>query len=533
MSALPHAAPALRWRPVERRAAGVRPAPPRWAGPLLALAFAILYTLTSSGTLTSKDGGVMYDTAMAIANRHTLALPPHHHGLPGVHGGFYSKYGIAQSVAEIPLLVLGQAVGAHYAHDVRYPLLAGNVTLAIAMLTNPIIMALAVWLFFLLIYELGASVRGALVAAVLVGAASPYWPYAKSDFSEPLSALALTGAVLYLLRARATPSAGNFMLSGLFVALALLAKLTAAFALPALALYALYAAADQGRVRSRGVAAWGAPVLGGIALTAAYNLARYGRLADTGYHAEDLPFHAPLTVGLTGLLVSPGKGLPWYCPLVLVALALWPRLLRRRRAEGLLALGIAAPTLIVFATYPVWWGGICWGPRYLLPLVPLMLLPLAFLPDVRAPRALVAVLVAVAVLVQVLGVAIHPARYLATGVKDTQYLWTPSASPILAQAWFVGYDALGLVDPTAADAMLPGYPWRHATGTSPTQRLDIAHWSYWWWALLGSYGLNPGVQRAVAALLALGLATTLWGLRRGWRASDPSPPTRRRIPAHI
>ena len=49
---------------------------------------------------------------MAIVNRHRLALPPHHHGLPGVSSGFYSKYGIAQSLVEIPLYVLGQHLAA-------------------------------------------------------------------------------------------------------------------------------------------------------------------------------------------------------------------------------------------------------------------------------------------------------------------------------------------------------------------------------------------------------------------------------------
>src|SRR2546429_325402 len=109
-------------------------APPRRGGALLALAFFAFYALPSAGPLTSRDGGVMLDTAMAIVNRHSLALPPHHHGLPGVGGGFYSKYGMAQSIVEIPLYVLGQ----HLAAWAQLPL-ARVLALAVPMLTNPLV----------------------------------------------------------------------------------------------------------------------------------------------------------------------------------------------------------------------------------------------------------------------------------------------------------------------------------------------------------------------------------------------------------
>jgi hypothetical protein len=510
-------------RPVPTQARPA-PRPPRRMGALLALAFFAFYALTSTGTLNSRDGGVMYDTAMAIVNRHSLALPPHHHGLPGVGGGFYSKYGIAQSIVEIPLYVLGQ----HLATWAQPPL-ARVLALAVTMLTNPLLTALALWLFFLLAEEIAPCRRGATLATVLLGVASPYWPYAKTDFSEPLSALAFTGAILYLVRARARPTAGNFATSGAFMALALLTKLTAALALPAAGLYVLYLTAGRGRPAARvpWLLAWGLPVIAGLALDALYDTARYGHLADTGYHAEDLPFHAPLGRGLEGLLVSPGKGLLWYCPLVVVALALWPLLLRRRRAEGLLALGVVLPALVVVATYPIWWGGICWGPRYLVPLLPLALLPLAYvhewLPRATAAARAITAIVALSVAVQIPGVAVHPARFLNTGIRDAAYLWRPADSPVLGQAWLAAYDAVGAVDRRAADALLAGYPWRRPGGTSPTQRLAIGHWSYWWWEILGSRGLSRAAQAILAAALALALALAAWRLRELYRAAGRRP----------
>ncbi len=500
------------------RVAGVGSPSVRTTGLLLALALGLFYALTSAGGFVSLDGGVMYNTAAAIVDRHTLALPPRHHGMPGVNGGFYSKYGIAQSLAEIPLYAFGQALTPHLAIS-----LGPTLAIALTLLTNSVVTALAVLLFFLLAYELAGDLRGALLAALLVGVASPYWPYAKTDFSEPLSALALTGAVLFLVRARARPGrASPYVVSGLFVALAVLTKLTVLFALPALAVYALYVAwssEERGEgVRAR-LVAWGIPVAAGLAAAGIYNVARYGRLTDTGYRAvDDLPFHAPLLHGLQGLLVSSGKGLLWYCPLVFLALALWPLLLRRRRAEGLLALGVILPALVVFGTYPVWWGGHCWGPRYLLPLLPLLLLPLAFASEVLAGRALArraaVAVVALSLVAQALGVGVHVDRFLTTGfdgAREQQGLWVAGDSPLLAHAWLLGYDVARTVDPTAAAGMLAAYPWRHPAGTSLKQRLTIDSWDYWWWQILGQHGLSPLKQGIIAAavLLLLGVLTFL------------------------
>lgn len=491
------------------------PRAPYRVAALLAVAFVALYALTYSATLTSRDGGVMYDTAMAILHRHTLALPPHHHGLPGINGGFYSKYGIAQSLAEIPLLALGDALAALATSP-----LATVLALAVTMLVNPIVTALCVAAMFLLVFQVRPEPRGAALTAIVVGAASPLWPYAKTDFSEPLSALALLGAALFVLRARSREGLLTYGLAGSCLAIALLAKLTNGFVLPAFGLYTLYVAVVRGggsRAIVARLVAWALPVGVGLGLMGLYNLARYGSLTDTGYHAEDLPFHAPLLTGLQGLLVGPGKGVLWYCPLVALALLLWPTLVARHRAEALLALGIILPTLLVYATYPVWWGGICWGPRYLVPVLPFVLLPLLHLPD-RWPRALpwrraVVAIIALSVLVQTLGVAVHPARFLATGIHDAQYLWQPADSPLLGHAWLAAYDAVAVVDRTEAAAMLDSYPWRHATGTSPGQRLAIGSWDFWWWQILGKHGLGRRAQAGIAAVLLLLLALALWGLR--------------------
>ncbi|HKO25791.1 MAG TPA: hypothetical protein VJY65_13750, partial [Chloroflexota bacterium] len=163
----------------------------------------------------------------------------------------------------------------------------------------------------------------------------------------------------------------------------------------------------------------------------------------------------------------------------------------------------------------------------LVPLLPLTLLPLAYvhewLPRTTVGARAVTAIVALSVAVQIPGVAVHPARFLNTGIADAAYLWHPADSPVLGQAWLAAYDAVSAVDPRTADAMLADYPWRRPGGTSPTQRLAIGHWNYWWWEILGSRGLSRGAQAILAAALALVLALAAWRLHALYRAAGRRP----------
>ena len=76
----------------------------------------------------------------------------------------------------------------------------------------------------------------------------------------------------------------------------------------------------------------------------------------------------------TGLLFDEKHGLLPYAPVLLVALAGWPALLRARPLEGTLVLAGAVSYSAIFLFVGFWDGGFCFGPRYLLPTVPLWML---------------------------------------------------------------------------------------------------------------------------------------------------------------
>ena len=76
---------------------------------------------------------------------------------------------------------------------------------------------------------------------------------------------------------------------------------------------------------------------------------------------------SPLSGGITGLLFSPGKGLVWYSPIFVLAI------FHNRDMRMWLPFVLS---LILHGVIHDWTGGTGWGPRFLVPALPLLLLPL-------------------------------------------------------------------------------------------------------------------------------------------------------------
>ena len=151
-------------------------------------------------------------------------------------------------------------------------------------------------------------------------------------------------------------------------------------------------------------AGWLAPA----ALWLVFEIVRFGR-PFASYSGER--FSHPVLDGLWRLTVGPNKGLFLYFPLALLAV---PGLVRLARARRSLALALSGFSLFVLVTTAAWWswdGTSGWGPRLLVPLVPL-LAGLAVLGSQAMPSLVFRALFGIGVLVNAVG-ALQPDGALA------------------------------------------------------------------------------------------------------------------------
>lgn len=452
---------------------------PAWA---VFVAFACLCALTLGRGFYSSDGEVMFQTTAALVERGTLALPPDP-GLPqivaGRDGRYYSKYDPGLPLLAVPFFVAGDRLAAiNHAH--RTTVAAISVLLLSALAAAGALTALAALAGRL---APGRVARSLLVVAS-AGLATPLWWYGRVLFPEAVLACALTLAVWLV--ARGGESRRGLLCAGAALGAGMLVR--ASLAIYALPLAWLVSRANSGGLRSFRQWLW---LLAGAAPFAvallAHNALRFGAALATGYAGE--AFSTPPWTGIGGLLLSPGKGVWLYAPPLLLSAALWPRFRRAYPALGeFLALAWAV-ALLFYGTWWAWDGGWGWGPRLLVPLLPLSCLPLLALPARRGwwAAALCALMLGAAV--NVLGILSDPVAHYADAA-------TRCADPAHCVAW------------TVREAPLVGAVRLLADGRS--EPLALFH--------LAETGLPPAWSVGAPALLIGGVIAGVWRMARAARS---------------
>lgn len=108
------------------------------------------------------------------------------------------------------------------------------------------------------------------------------------------------------------------------------------------------------------------------------NFVKFGAPWLTGYHAwhpEEQRLSGDLLTALRGLFFTAQHGLPYCFPLLLLAVPMMRRWLRRWPVEYGTLLLIATVYLLLIGKLPIWNGEWCYGPRYWLFVLPFVSLP--------------------------------------------------------------------------------------------------------------------------------------------------------------
>jgi hypothetical protein len=151
-------------------------------------------------------------------------------------------------------------------------------------------------------------------------------------------------------------------------------------------------------------------------------------------------WRSDLTEPLLGVLVSPGRGLLFYQPwLILAPLALLAKFRGDEPTDppgwaGFLGTATLAHLLLI-AAWGCWWGGWCWGSRLMVDVVPLAGLlcvrPIARLLETRLGVLAIATLAVASILIQVPGVYGDPSTWNASA-RMPEDLWSWTRAPFLA-----------------------------------------------------------------------------------------------------
>lgn len=303
-------------------------------------------------------------------------------GAFGPNGDVYSKKGPAPAFLAVPWYLL---------FHIFTELNIGLGQLQTTLLWNGIVTAVTAALLWLTARQLGYSDRTGMALGLLFGLATIAWPYANQFFGEPLSALSLLTLFYGMMAWRRNGGWRWMALAGVGAGVALATVTAHAVLILIFAGWAAFEGWRQFRYASSptapgngifqalaAMAAFATPVLLAAALLMLYNFVRFGNPFDTGYHFDaGEGFTNPLLAGLWGLLFSPYRGVFWHTPLLIASLIAFVPFAQRHRSEATLIALLSVALVTLYSLWWMWWGGFAWGPRFLTPLTPLWVLPLA------------------------------------------------------------------------------------------------------------------------------------------------------------
>ncbi len=231
--------------------------------------------------------------------------------------------------------------------------------------------------------QFGLSWRGALLIATLFGFTSMALPYARYDYHLPLAGLGvagwLAGGTMWLRRGQRRA----LMWAGISLGLLVLVRLElAVLSVGAIAFLLRQDPSETSEatghnmptVNTRTLLALTVPFTVGLAGAAICQYANWGKLSG-GYEGG---FSATPFAGLHGFLFSLGKSVLIYNPVLLLLPWAYLRGLHEARRETLFLMLSTVPAVLLYAWWWNWWGGWGWGPRHLVPLLPLLYFPLVF-----------------------------------------------------------------------------------------------------------------------------------------------------------
>jgi hypothetical protein len=367
-----------------------------------------VYATTASKSLHGYDPGAassaqgFYETGRFELLPDPLYSGP---GEPGRDGRSVSYVGLPEAALMVPFYAVGAALDDAFDRPAD-----GESFRELAMVFyEPLIAATAAALFALIVLRVRRSVPWAVAGGVLFTVATMAWPYSKIGMDTTV----MLGAVLTLAGVVYARDGGTFpaVVAGFGAGMTVAGKAyegLAVIALLALLVPILRAAGTRRRVLL--IAAVTAPAALWAVAVAWYNVSRYGSPFDFG-QADFVPTLAA-PINAVGYFVSPGKGLLWYSPLVILGLLGLKQLHARDRAlaRSIIAAVVAGTAVVAINTY---WTDETWGPRYLLPVAWLLLIPIPFWAVTRRRRAILGAIAVLAVAVQLCGVLVtYEASYL-------------------------------------------------------------------------------------------------------------------------
>ena len=247
---------------------------------------------------------------------------------------------------------------------------------------GPIFSALSTGVFFLLARSFGFAIKTSIIITVLLGLSTFLWAYSQTSLNAvPFTFFILLGLLLYK-KYQMCGSYRFLTMCGISFGLAFLTRNDAIlFIIPIFVFLLIGIAKKNYRVKS--FFSFVIPVSMSYVIYKILEFVRFGPRTDPDTalvapaQIANAAFSNPYFLQIFGILFSPGAGIFVYNPVLLLSFIGFYDFYKKNKSDCLLIIILSLIMILIFSSSNYWHGFNGWGPRYLVPILPLLLLPIA------------------------------------------------------------------------------------------------------------------------------------------------------------
>jgi hypothetical protein len=402
---------------------------------LLFLFFVSIYFLTGQGSIQSSDGKIMYLLTQSMVENQSLSFLESMN-VTETQGPQYSKYGLGMSVLAVPFYTLGKVLSALLGIEES---MATQFTVS---MINAILTAFScVMIYRFALDRLNFRSSTGLFLATGFGLSTIGWYYSEDFMSEPATTLFLLSAVYFATNPSKEFKNRSLFLAGVFLACTISCRLVTLLAVPGFVFYHWMMWKNEQNLAEYWADIFRAavPVVVVLIIIMAYNYVRFEDVFESGY--EKGGFGGQFLVGFYGILFSPGKSIFLYNPLTIFGCLAFIRFFTANKKIALFFGWLILSHLLIFSIWHSWPGGMGWGPRLMLVVIPYLILPVGFLWEAFAKEIKIPLIAALVlgIAVQIPSITVNIARYYYEmsqqfgSVGHDKLLFSLEQSPLIGQ----------------------------------------------------------------------------------------------------
>lgn len=487
------------------------------------LILTVLFSLSiifSSGFIENPDTQLRLSQTRFLVENNSITIvdgvgePTHGNIAYNSNGDAYSVYNPGQTILFIPLYL--------FAH--KFNILGLNTYYSSAFLASfvsYIIYGFIILIFFKIGIYLNISNKRTFITTIIFAFTSYCFANAQDSYEQIYEAVFILFVWLLLLKMKNYNSIKNIIIISLMIGFGIIFRNTIILAIPGIIIL-------LNNNKGRFIFLLGLTPF--IVIILSFNYLRFDNPFDTGYSsAWNLAFEVERDNGFSlsllpkhifGLLFSFGKGLIIFSPTIILAFYGIIKGYKHHRKYIISILITGTLYVLLYGANFAWHGSAwSWGPRYIIPIVPLMYIGLFFI-DFRKNKLIISTLIIVSFFIQLSAVSVFYKRHLIKELdaygdifwKD-EYFFMPKHSPIKGQ-----FIALSEIIEKGTDhdyqMYLPQGPWKNEARPASQEMMldssiDLNSINFWWFRTLYFKGVNSTTK--IIIILFIGI-TILWSI---------------------